>query len=211
MGEEQIRYLSLGFRSSAPMRATVVKRAYGSGPVTTCCCRPGAGLTVLLGLPRRCPVLPPRGQGQAGAPAAAQRRGRTSLTPASGGRSSRARKGAGCGWIVRGRVLVPGAGGRSGLTSTHPAPRRRAGGCHDHVSGTGLLSHVIERGAGRRAHAEGRAHPGLGDPPVFMAAAAACRPRRPASRKAGARRGSAACGRSRWWRSSSRGVSAMPE
>jgi len=56
------------------------------------------------------------------------------------------------------------------------------------------------------AHAEGRACPGLGDPPVFTAAAAA-RPRwRPAGRPAGARRGSAACGRSRWWRSSSRGV-----
>jgi hypothetical protein len=44
--------------------------------------------------------------------------------------------------------VVPGAGWRSGLASTHPAPRRRAGGCHDHVSGTGLLSQKIERGAG---------------------------------------------------------------
>jgi len=31
---------------------------------------------------------------------------------------------------LSGVVCVPGAGGRSGLTSTHPAPRRRAGGCH---------------------------------------------------------------------------------
>ncbi len=165
-----------------------------------------AGLTILLGPSSQLPVLPPRGQGQAGAPAAAQRRGRTSLTPASGGRSSRARKGPVADWLIRVVCWFPVRGGRSGLTSTHPAPRRRSGGCHDHVSGTGLLSHVIERGAGRRAHAEGRAHPGLGDPPVFMAAAAACWPRRPASGKAGARRGSAACGRSRWWRSSSRGV-----
>jgi len=42
----------------------------------------------------------------------------------------------------------PACGWRSGLTSTHPAPSRCAGGCHDHVSGTGLLSHVIERGGG---------------------------------------------------------------
>ncbi len=53
-----------------------------------------AGLTVLLDLPRSCPGLrAARPGGQAGAPAAAQRRGRTSLRPASGGRSSRARKG----------------------------------------------------------------------------------------------------------------------
>jgi len=44
--------------------------------------------------------------------------------------------------------VFPVRGGRSGLTSTHPAPRQRAGGCHDHVSGTGLLSQMIERGAG---------------------------------------------------------------
>src|SRR5262249_53193452 len=102
--------------------------------------------------------------------------------------------------------LVPAFGMRSGLTSTHPAPRQRAGGCHDHVSGTGLLSHVIERGLLALLMPNGRAHPGLGDPPVFTAAAAACRPRRFAFQPAGARRGSAACGRSRWWRSSSRGV-----
>jgi hypothetical protein len=40
---------------------------------------------------------------------------------------------------VWGGVRVPGAGWRSGLASTHPAPRQRAGGCHDHVSGTGLV------------------------------------------------------------------------
>ena len=34
-------------------------------------------------------------------------------------------------------MRVPGAWGwRSGLASTHPVPRQRAGGCHDHVSGT---------------------------------------------------------------------------
>jgi len=58
-------------------------------------------------------------------------------------------------------VLVPGAGGRSGLTSTHPAPRLRAGGCHDHMSGTGLLSHVIERGAGAGSCRRGELTRGL--------------------------------------------------
>jgi hypothetical protein len=48
-----------------------------------------------------------------------------------------------------------------------------------------------------------RACPGLGDPPV-VTAAAVLPGRRLACRLAGARRGSAACGRSRWWRSSSR-------
>jgi len=37
---------------------------------------------------------------------------------------------------------------RSGLASTHPAPRRRAGGCHDLVPGTRLLSQMTGRGAG---------------------------------------------------------------
>ena len=44
-------------------------------------------------------------------------------------------------------MRVPGAGRRSDLTSTHSAPPvRQCGGCHDHVSGTGLLRHVIECG-----------------------------------------------------------------
>ena len=51
--------------------------------------------------------------------------------------------------FVRGRVRVPGrvAGG---VVSQAPIRRRAGvrGGCHDHVSGTGLLSQMIERGAG---------------------------------------------------------------
>ena len=50
--------------------------------------------------------------------------------------------------VLEGVVVHPRRGWRSGLASTHPAPRQRAGGCHDHVSGTGLLSQMIERGAG---------------------------------------------------------------
>ena len=59
--------------------------------------------------------------------------------------------------------MFPVRGWRSGLASTHPAPRQRAGGCHDHVSGTGLLSQMIERGAGagscRRASSPGAWRP----------------------------------------------------
>ena len=57
-------------------------------------------------------------------------------------------EGFGCGWLVGVVCWFPVRGWRSGLASTHPAPRQRAGGCHDHVSGTGLLSQKIERGAG---------------------------------------------------------------
>jgi hypothetical protein len=53
-----------------------------------------AGLTILLDPSSQLPGSFRRAAGgQAGAPAAAQRRGRTSLRPASGGRSSRAREG----------------------------------------------------------------------------------------------------------------------
>ena len=73
--------------------------------------------------------------------------------------------------------------------------------------GPGLLSHVIECGLAACSCRMDERTRGLGGPPVFTAAAAACWRRRPAAQQAGARRGSAACGRSRWWRSSSRGVS----
>ena len=60
----------------------------------------------------------------------------------------------------------PVRGWRSGLTSTHPAPRQYAGGCHDHVSGTGLLSHVIERGAGAGSCRKSELTRGLATLPV---------------------------------------------
>jgi hypothetical protein len=83
-----------------------------------------AGLTVLLDPSSQVPGSSRRAaRGQAGAPAAAQRRGRTSLTPASGGRSSRARKG---GWL---RLACQGsrAGSRcvaGGVVSQAPIRRR---------------------------------------------------------------------------------------
>jgi len=85
------------------------------------------------------------GRGQAGAPAAAQRRGRTGWTPANGGRSWTARKGSfrAC---LSGVVVVPGVAG--GVVSQTPI-RRPAGvraGAMTMRPGTGLLSHVIERG-----------------------------------------------------------------
>ena len=104
-----------------------------------------AGLTILLDLPRSCPGLPAaRPGGPAGAPVAAQRRGRTSWTPASGGRSSEARKGSVAVGLSGIACVFPVLAG--GVVSQAPIRRRQCGGCHDHVSGTGLLSHVIERG-----------------------------------------------------------------
>jgi integrase len=107
---------------AAPIRATTVKRAYGSGPVATCFrpgwadCSSGSSSQVPGSSRRAARVKLER-------PAAAQRRGRTSLTPASGGRSSRARKG---GWL---RLDCQGsrAGSRrvaGGVASQAPIRRR---------------------------------------------------------------------------------------
>src|SRR5712691_12949209 len=126
-----------------------------------------AGLTVLLDPSSQLPgVFSPRGRGQAGAPAAAQRRGRTSSTPTSGWRCSKARKGSVAVGLSGAACVFPVRGWRSGLTSTHPVPRQRAGGCHDHVSGTGLLSHEIERGLATGSCRKGERTRGFGDPPV---------------------------------------------
>jgi len=55
-----------------------------------------------------------------------------------------------------------------GVVSQAPIRRRprRAGGCHDHVSGTGLLSHVIERGAGAGSCRKSELTRGLATLPV---------------------------------------------
>jgi len=125
------------------MRATVVKRAYGSGPVTTCCCRPGAGLTILRGLPRRCPGSAAAAEESSWS---ARSRAAARTNELDAGKRRKIIEGEEGGWLRSGSSGVacwfPARGWRSGLTSTHPAPRQYAGGCHDHVSGTGLLSHV---------------------------------------------------------------------
>jgi hypothetical protein len=116
-------------------------------------------------------VFPLRGQGQAGAPGAAQRRGRTSLDagkrreiPESGeGLVAVGLSGVACWFPVR--------GWRSDLASTHLAPRRRAGGCHDHVSGDRAAQSGDRARRWRRLMPQGRACPGLGDPRVVTAAA----------------------------------------
>ena len=43
---------------------------------------------------------------------------------------------------------VPGSSRRAARGQAGAPAAQRAGGCHDHVSGTGLLSQMIERGAG---------------------------------------------------------------
>ena len=59
---------------------------------------------------------------------------------------------------MKGRVLSPACGRRSGLASTHPAPRQEAGAM-TMCPGTGLLSQKIERGRWP-AHAAGASVPG---------------------------------------------------
>src|SRR5262249_16693032 len=76
-------------------------------------------------------------------------------------------------WPIRSCVLFPVRGGRSGLTSTHSTPRQCAGGCHDHVSGDRAAQSNDRARRWRRLMPQGRARPGLGDPPVFPAPAAA--------------------------------------
>ena len=106
-----------------------------------------AGLTVLLDPSSPLPSPSRRAAGGSSWSARSRAAARTNELDAGKRRKIiEGGEGFGCGWIVGGRVLFPVCGRRSGLTSTHPAPRQRAGGCHDHVSGTGLLSHEIEHG-----------------------------------------------------------------
>ena len=139
-----------------------------------------AGLTVLLDPSSQLPGSFRRAaRGQAGAPAAAQRRGRTSLTPASGGRSSRGEEGPVAVGLSGVACWFPVRGGRSGLTSTHPAPRQRAGGCHDHVSGDRAAQSDDRARRGRRLMPKGELTRGLATlpssrPPRRRAVPVAC-------------------------------------
>jgi len=108
-------------RYSAPMRATIVKRAYEPGPAATCC-RPGwadyssGSSSQLPGSSRRAA----RGSSWSARSRAAART--NELDAGKRRKIIGGEEGFGCGWLVRYRVRVPGAGWRSGLTSTHPAP-----------------------------------------------------------------------------------------
>lgn len=62
-------------------------------------------------------------------------------------------------------MVVPGCGRRSGLTSTHSASRRHAGGRHDHVSGDRAAQSNDRARPGGRLMPQGRARPAYGDPP----------------------------------------------
>ena len=71
-------------------------------------------------------------------------------------------------------VLIVPARGLAEWSRKHPSGVSAAvAGRHDHVSGTGLLIHVIERGLVALLMPLGRACPGLGDPPGRGAVVAA--------------------------------------
>ena len=132
----------------------------------------GLGLTVLRGSSSQLPGSRRRAGGvKAGAPAAAQWRGRTSLRPASGDGSWEAGKigvRAGC----EGRV-VPGRGWRSGLASTHPAPPTCGAAAMTMCPGNRAAQSDDRARRWRRLMPKERAHPGLGDPPGLGCAAVA--------------------------------------
>jgi hypothetical protein len=127
------------------MGDTVVNRACGPGPVT--CVLSSGWPDYCSGSSSQLPGLRRRvGGGPVGAPAAAQRRGRTSWTPTSGGGSSGGEGFLSCWWWGRwcSRRVV------GGVVSQAPIRRlvlQRAGR-HDHVSGD------------RAAQSDDRARPG---------------------------------------------------
>jgi len=87
--------------------------------------------------------------------------------------------------------------------------RARGRGRHDHLSGTGLLSQMIERDADAGSCRRGERARGLVTSRSWGPSSRRVTHRRPGcfpGWRAGGRRGSGACGRSRWWRSCSRGV-----
>ena len=91
----------------------------------------------------------------------------------------------------------------------HPFGVVPAGGRHDHVSGDRAAQSCDRAWACRPAHADVSSAPGVWRPLPGLMVWLPGRPVmvvRPRRRRAGGRRGSAACGRSRWWRSSSRGA-----
>ena len=94
--------------------------------------------------------------------------------PASGGGSlGREGEGSFCGWLFGVARWFPVRGWRE-WSRKHPFGAAPAwGGCHDRVSGTGLLKSEDRARRWSRLMPQERACPGLGDPPVFMAAAAA--------------------------------------
>ena len=143
---------------AAPMRATGVKRAWGIYPVTCVVspgwpdCSPGSSSAAAW-------FTSPCGRGQAGAPAAAQRRGRTSLRPTNGDGFIESEEGSfragfwgsgGCPrrWLAEWSRKHP-----SGVSLCDRADAMTM------CSGTGLLSQMIERGRWP-AHAAGASVPG---------------------------------------------------
>jgi hypothetical protein len=155
------------------MGVVFVKRACWPGPVTSC---RGAGWDCCAGFPRSC-----RGscrrvvRGPAGAPAAvapARARARTNelvageRRPMIGGEEEPAGYGVrGLGWVAG----SPSCAWSSEWSHMHPFGTCRSGGRHDRdIRGPGCS--VTSSSAAGPAHAETRAHPGLGDPSRLVTA-----------------------------------------
>jgi hypothetical protein len=197
------------------MWATGVKRAWRFAPVT-CMVSPGwPGF--LRDLPRSCRLRRRAGGVQLERPEPRsgedERAGRR-RTASDHGKRGRVPFVLAC---AGGSCVFPGVAG--GVVSQAPIRRRagRYGGRHDHVSGDRAAQSDDRARPGGRLMPQGRACPGFGGPPGLGSilvvrlqrwhVASSCQvSRRTAPRRAGGRRGSGACGRSRWWRSSCRGA-----
>ena len=111
-------------------------------------------------------VFSPRGQGS-GWSARSRAAARTNELDAGKRRKIiEGEEGASCGiGLCEGRVRVPGAR-LAEWSHKHPSGAAPVRGCHDHMSGTGLLSHVIERGAGAGSCRKSELTRGLATLPV---------------------------------------------
>jgi len=110
-------------------------------------------------------------------------------------------------WLIKGSCVSPAW--LAEWSRKHPSGARPAYWAGRHVFGDRAAQSCDRARPARPAHAAETSVPGAWRPSSGLRVCARlCRgcwfPERPARRRAGGRRGSAACGRSRWWRSSSR-------
>ena len=163
---------SVSTLSAAPTRAIGVKRARGINPVAFAWCR-RAGPDCSSGSSSQLPGLPAAPEGSSWS-ARSRAAARTNDLEAGQRRKIIGERGRSLRGVVYAGSRMWSRGVAGGVVSQAPirtSPRRVAG-CHDQMSGTGLLSHVIERGLSACSCRWGERARGLATLPVVGAAAA---------------------------------------